>query len=126
MTLFELIKSVSEIITPEQNEYSNYVLYTSDDNGGFLRTRYCWWNKSFKDIKLQDEYKQVLVACNKEINVNDLVNKNDTKLKIQFHYDYLNASFKDAEWDIQMGYCYIYLFNLNTKTYSMEYRECLI
>lgn len=38
MTLYELIKQVSQILTPQTDDFYNYVLYTSDDNGGFLRT----------------------------------------------------------------------------------------
>ena len=126
MTLYELIKQVSDIITPESNIFYNYVVYTSDDNGGFLRTRYCWWDKPLGNRNLCDKYKKVLVTCNKEITVDELVNKTDTKLKIQFHYDYLDPSFEDAEWDIQMGYNYIYLIDLSTNDFVMEYRECPI
>ena len=76
-----------------------------------------------EDRRLQDGYKSVLIACRKEIHAEDLVNKKDTRLKIQFHYEYPNAAFEDADWDVQMGYCYIYLFNLDTKDFIMEYRD---
>ena len=126
MTLYKLIKQLSDLVTPGSNDFYNYILYTSDDNGGFLRTRYCWWDKALVDRNLHGEYRKVLVTCNKEISVDDLANKKDTKLKLQFHYDFLDATFEDAEWDLQMGYRYIYLFNLETNEIVMEYRESLI
>jgi len=125
ITLYELIKQVSDIITPDGIDFYNYVLHTSDDNGGFLRTRHCWWDKSLEDKKLHGEYKKVLVTCNKKISVGDLVNKKDTKLKLQFHYDYFDASFEDADWDRLSGYCYIYLIDCDTRTFVMEYGDAL-
>lgn len=124
MTLYKLIKQVSTLITPESDDFYNYVLFTSDDNGGFLRTRYCWWDEPLADRNILGKYRKVLVACNKEISVVDLVNKKDTELKIQFHYDFYDATFEDAEWDLQIGYSYIYLFNLDNEV-LMEYRECI-
>ena len=37
MTLYELLKEISKILTPETDAFYQYALYTSDDNGGFLR-----------------------------------------------------------------------------------------
>ena len=125
MTLYELIKCVSDIITPETNDFYQYVLYTSDDDGGFLRTRYCWWEKPVSDRKLSRQYTRVLVACAREINEKDLVDREGTKLKLQFHYDYANADFDDADWDLLMGYGYLYLFDLTKNEYIMERRECI-
>ena len=56
MQLYELIRKVSDILTPETDVFYN------DDNGGFLRTRYCWWDRCVKDRSLDDEYKKVLVT----------------------------------------------------------------
>ena len=33
MTLYKLLKQISNIITPENDEFYRYALYTSDDNG---------------------------------------------------------------------------------------------
>ena len=35
MTLYELLKQISDIITPDDNSFYRYALHTSDDNGGF-------------------------------------------------------------------------------------------
>ena len=35
MTLYKLLKQISNIITPENDEFYRYALYTSDDNGFF-------------------------------------------------------------------------------------------
>ena len=35
MTLYELLKEISDILTPNDNAFFDYAIYTSDDNGGF-------------------------------------------------------------------------------------------
>ncbi|MGN0691926.1 MAG: hypothetical protein ACI4K7_06235, partial [Oscillospiraceae bacterium] len=89
MQLYELIQKVSDILTPETNAFYTYVLHTSDDDGGFLRTRYCWWDKCVKDRVLDDDdYKKVLVASGRPIDINHLT-RHDTKyVKLQFEYRY--------------------------------------
>lgn len=39
MTLYQLLARISDIITPQDDTFFKYAIYTSDDNGGFLRTR---------------------------------------------------------------------------------------
>lgn len=57
MTLYELLKQISNIITPENDVFYRYAIYTSDDNGGFLRTRYCWrLDKPVKDRNLGEGF----------------------------------------------------------------------
>ena len=125
MTLHKLVKRVSDIITPGTDEFYKYVLYTSDNNGGFLRTRYCWWDKPFEDRKLPDGYTKVLVTCKKEIIVEDLINKKEPKLELQFWYDSLDAKLDYVECDIEMGYCYIYVFDLVTNAFVVECRKSI-
>ena len=125
MRLCELISRVSEIVTPETNDFYSYILLSSDDNGGFLRTRYCWRNQAFPDRKLHGEYRKIMVACNKEICLNDLKDKSGTNLKLQFHYDILNAEWEDAEWDIELGYRYVYIFDLDTNSFIMQHMDFL-
>lgn len=122
MTLYDLIKQVSDIITPKTDAFYNYILYTSDDNWGFLRTRWCWWDKPVENRRLSDNYEVVMVTSMSRIEVSDFENKEDTVVKLQFHYDYSHAVMEDAVWDLGLLYKYVYLFDLKSKTYTMEYR----
>ncbi len=124
MTLYSLLKEISSIITPEDDSFYTYALYTSDDNDGFLRTRWCWAeDKPIKDCKIGDGYKTVMVTSKREINIDDLKKRPETHVKLQITYSMTNAEIKDAEWDAQLDYCYVYLFDLISKSYTMTYVE---
>ena len=127
MTLYELIKNISSIITPETDDFYEYVIHTSDENGGFLRTRYCWWDKCVEDHKICSDFKKVLVTSKTEIDVNNFRNikdGEDTVVKMQISYDEPNASIEDADWDSQLGYNYIYIFDLVNNTYIKDFIKC--
>ena len=127
MTLYELIKRISAIITPETDDFYEYVIHTSDDNGGFLRTRYCWWDKCVEDRKIRSEFKKVLVTSMTEIDVKKLArlkDGEDTIVKMQLTYSETNATIEDADWDAQHGYNYVYIFDLENNTYTKEYVKC--
>ncbi len=122
MSLYELLKQMSNIITPENDAFFRYAIYTSDDNGGFLRTRYCWWlDRPIKDRELGDGFKTILVTAKQEINANDLNNETDTLVKMQITYSQKEATIEDADWDTQLNYCYVYIFDLTNGTYTMSY-----
>ena len=122
MTLYELLKEISDILTPDNNAFFDYAIYTSDDNGGFLRTRYCRRKDNpLIDIDLGDGYETVLVTSKNEINTADLKDESNTLVKMQITYSNHNATPNDTEWDITLDYCYVYIFDLKTKTYTMTY-----
>lgn len=123
MQLYELIKKVSRILTPETDHFYNYILHTSDDDGGFLRTRYCWWDKCLEDKQLDDEYKKVMVTSRHPIDLDALTDENATYVKLQFHYRYNGEVDEFAEIDVELGYSYIYIFDLENGTFTVEHRE---
>ena len=117
-TLYTLIREISEIITPDSDEFFNYVINTSDDNGGFLRTSYCWKNTPLKDRSLgRRVYKSLMVTMKQPFKEEELYHKPDTLVQLQLDYVNTEASFEDAEWDIQSGYIYVYIFNLEQKSF---------
>lgn len=120
MTLYDLLKQISHIITPEDDSFYNYVLYTSDNNGGFLRTRYCWWDKPLENRKIKESYKRVIVSSTAEIDPKKFLDKSNTYIKMQIHYDIKDASINDVQCDIELGYKYIYIFDLESLTYTLE------
>jgi hypothetical protein len=103
MTLHELLKVVSDILTPDSGLLYDYMLYISDDNGGFLRTRFCWWpEREVIDKELSGEKNVILIAMASEMDVKILQDKNQTPLKLQIHYSNGNAKLEYAKWDASM------------------------
>lgn len=123
MTLYDLLGKISHILTPEDDSFYKYAIYTSDDIGGCLRTRHCWWrDKPVRDRNLGEGYETVLVTSKKEISIEDFKNETDTLVKLQITFSNKNATESDADWDVELGYCHIYLFNLETGTYVKRYK----
>lgn len=122
MTLHELLKQVADIVLPNSGLYE-YMLHTFDDNGGFLRTRYCWWNKPVNDYEKIKDIKLVLLTARSEIKPEQLTDKENTRVKLQLTY---SEDFNgDTEWERQLGYCYCYIVDLENKSYTMRIEEPL-
>ena len=121
MTLYSLLKKISAIITPETDAFYNYAIHTSDDNGGFLRTRYCWrLDNPVEDFDLDEGYSKVMVTAQKPIEEQDLLDETEPQVKMQITYSIQDADIGDAEWDAELSYCYVYIFDLVCGTYSMK------
>ena len=76
-----------------------------------------------KDAELGDGFETVMVTSMNEINTEDLHKKPETLLKLQITYSLTNATTKDSDWDTQLGYCYVYIFDLKARKYTMTYIE---
>lgn len=52
LTLYELLRKVSSILGKNNaNELFEYFIHSMDYNGGFLRSRYCYRDKTLSDFK---------------------------------------------------------------------------
>lgn len=121
MQLHELISEVCEVLRVKGGDLREYMLHTFDDNGGFLRTRYCYLGKELKDKKIGQGYKVVLVTA--ETPIEEAEVGTDVVLKMQLNYNTVYATENDAFFDVESGYCYVYLVDLENKTYSRVYKE---
>ncbi|MDT3843436.1 MAG: hypothetical protein LIV11_02510 [Bacillota bacterium] len=127
MDLYTLLQEISGIVTPETNRFYEYALHTFDDNGGFLRTRYCWWDKCLENRNLKGRVYRIMLLSAKEPITEDsfvpIKNFEDTNAKMQLDYGNTNATFnaKDIDFDIENGYCYVYLIDLEKKTKQMKH-----
>lgn len=122
MTLHELIRQVSDIVLPNGGLYE-YMLHTFDDNGGFLRTRYCWRDAAVKDFEI-GEISSALLAAKNEIRPEQLTDKENARAKFQLTYcmDFNG----DTEWERELGYVFCYVVNLENKSYTLRVEEPLI
>ena len=127
MTLYELLHNVSiKLSETHSEEIYEYFIHAMDDNGGFLRTRYCHWDKELDDHRVPDNIKTVLLAMKKPFDFE----KDDTfyemgdgpwkdvkltSLKMQLFYtDMSDEENLQAElkWCEQMGYRFPILVDL--------------
>lgn len=124
MNLYDLIHQISEILTPNTNSFFEYVINTSDDNGGFLRTCFINKNDKLKNFEIQCMDK-VLVCFAREFVEDDYYNYGMafTKTKLQLFY-WKNVSIPArSRWSCGLGYKYSYVFDLKARTYTYKRNE---
>ena len=129
MTFYELISQISEILTPETNSFYDYLLHSCDDNGGFLRTRWCRWEKALPDFEM--EHQEKVLLCFKSLfrEGDSYYQKDDyavnTLVKLQLFYDNGNIG-SGIEWSRELGYCFACIIDLKNKSYTFTEYEPII
>lgn len=111
MTLYELIEKANSVLTPNSKEFYNYVIWTSDDNWGFLRTCYRKKSKPLEDKRLGD-VSHILISFQEEFDKTFLTTRFEhpfgelTKTKLQFFYDIMDIEYLEDEkqWSERVGF----------------------
>ena len=128
MTLYELLRQVSDILTPQTHSLYGYLLHTSDDNG-FLRTRYCHWDAPVPDHAVSARDK-VLICFRDRFTEGDPYYEEEpirfrdheeklTLVKLQLFYN--DTNFKDAiGWSRLFPYPEACIVDLREKTFAWE------
>ena len=85
-----------------------------------MRTREKWSDEVVPDKHIKDGYKGVIVTTAEPLEVSQLVKTEDlvNPIHMQISYGDTEVHLENAIWDITMGYQYIYIFDLETNTYS--------
>ena len=147
MRLHDLLKQVSAILDPE-DDVLNYFLHTFDDNGGFLRTRHCWWEEEVRNKEIP-ELSKVLVCFEEKfdgdgafyiVEFEDIVEDETildrmspfhrTLVKCELFYgsdqdDWIECNIENSR---QNGFGFAYLVDLKNRTYTVtgkSYQEYL-
>ena len=60
MTLYDLLEQVSDILTPQTSSLYDYMVHTLDDDGGFLRIRFCYWDKPVPNFRITENSSPLL------------------------------------------------------------------
>lgn len=121
MNLYELFQGIADILTPTSHSFYGYLLYALDDNGGFYRTRSCYWEKPIEDRKIHDT-DEVLICFKSPFTEGDeyylpetpAVGKK-TIVKIQL---FPHPAEDDAAWSEELGYKYVCKINLAKKSFE--------
>ena len=96
MNLYELIDRVDEAFTPDTHSLRDYILNTSDDNGGFLRTCFTRKRTPLKDHKISD-LDGTIIGFDIEFNEDIIANYSGgfTPLKMQLWYSNVVHNIED-------------------------------
>ena len=132
MRLYELLEQVSEILTPQTHSLYDYMVHTFDENGGFLRTRYCYWDRPVSDFRIAD-LNEVLICFRQPFREGDpyyeterygenlQFEQKNTLVKMQLFY---TGNIEDnIAWSCQFPYPEAYIINLETKTFEARHYE---
>ncbi|MFV0361468.1 MAG: hypothetical protein ACK5LL_00040 [Suipraeoptans sp.] len=118
MSRYEFLRRVAKILAPQNAEaLFDYIIHSMDDDGGFLRSRYCYWNKVLPDYEEKNEQQIVLAALARPFNFNDETNyyedeEGETKytyLKMQLLLVDLSDDdefYSAGEWSAAVGFPY--------------------
>ena len=110
MTLYDALAKANKELTPDSNLFFFYVLKTSDDNGGFLRTCYCEKKRTLKDREIED-IGFIVVGSQQLITEKRLLDcftrtGIKTKLKLQIYYGMVSSVEEGVEINENLGYKY--------------------
>ena len=122
MKLYDILSVLDTVFTPNTSEFSDYVKFTSDDNG-FLRTCFCKKNYLLENRNISKNCTHVVVACEFPFDRKNLVCKwviypfefEKTMLKMQICFSSKESLEDDVEWNYEMGYKYCYVIDLQRK-----------
>lgn len=137
MTFYEYLRRLAEIIAPESSgALFDYIIHSMDNDGGFLRSRWCRWDDELIEIKGDfGDIRTALVAVRdpelldkpEEYYGEDFGGQITTRLKMQlFYYDHSDkGGFDDsAQWSADMGYPAALKVDMENGTYEViEYDE---
>lgn len=132
MTLYELLKKVSSIVAKNNaDKLFEYIIHSMDYNGGFLRSRYCYWNKTLSDFECGKEPKTLLITLRMPfdfLNSTEYYEEGDftdspfTLLKMQiFLHDLSNKEHMEQEimWSCGVGFAYPIKVDLVAKSFEI-------
>ena len=119
ITLHDALKRFDEEFTPGTSLFSNYVLWTSDDNGGFLRTRFVSKSSPLPN-KNFEEGTFIILAVNGPIDTKKIEYHKDysthklTQLKLQFWWMSISDLEDMLDWNKELGYKNRYVLDCDT------------
>lgn len=131
MTRYELYREIACILSPKHSdELFDYIIHAMDDDGGFLRTRWCYWDTALPDRGLGD-IKTVLVTLRSPFDLEndtgyytheDGYEEKLTKLKMQLFYSDMSDEgvfIDNMEWSAQVSYCYPLKIDLERRSFEL-------
>lgn len=119
-TIYGVLEALDSIFSPNSTKFSDYVKFTSDDNG-FLRTAFCKKKELLKDRPIPSNTTHIVIGCNRDIYEEDLIctwtdepfECEEPLIKMQISFAVGNADEKE-KWTASMGYPICYTVELTS------------
>lgn len=130
MTTYEFYRKTARILTSSNEDaLFDYIIHSMDDNGSFLRSRYCYWTETLPDMKCGD-IQVALFALrspfdfenSKEYYKYEDGSQTFTRLKMQlFFFDLSDEKrfMEEAEWSAAAGFSYPIKIDLRDMSYEI-------
>lgn len=145
MTLYDYIKKISDILTPDTGYFYEYCMHHCDDNGGFLRSCYRWKEEQkLRDRPLHSEKNYAVVSFEKVIDENSFFAFTDiysgnlivrSSSNMQFFYTSYFPFFmtstdevtieEEIEANCGLGFYAAYIIDFDKGTYEIDERNPL-
>lgn len=128
MTRYAFLHRIAEILVPHRaEEFFDFLLHSSDDDGGFLRTRYCYWDKTLPDSAINYQVNCALVTLQRKYdftNLSDFYTSNGgTAIKLQVHFGEYKDEYEfymESEWASSVGFSYPVKIDMEKGTYEIS------
>ena len=129
MTKYEFLHRIAEILVPNQTEaFFRYLLHTSDENGGFLRSHYCFWEKPLPDdTDCNYLVKVALVTMQQRYELDNFpafyTTNGGAAIKLQVHFgEYQDEDdfYLESEWASSVGFSYPVKIDMEKGTYEIS------
>ena len=131
-SMYDFYRKVAKILAGENADaLFDYIIHAMDDDGGFLRSSWCYFDKILQDWKFGADINTALVTLQKPFDfqkskkyyVEDIPKAGtETELKMQlFYYDLSDEKrFKDdAQWSAEVGFFYPVKIDMVNETYEV-------
>ncbi len=130
MLMHDYCQKIAQILSKGKEEtLYKYLVHSTDDNYGFLRTRFCYWDKELPNKKIKNINTALLSLnspCDFSPSTNYYENVNvkagtGTVLKVQLFYFDLSdkKKFRDmARWSARVGFPYSIKIDMLNETFE--------
>lgn len=129
---YDFYRKLARILARDnEEELFQYIIHSMDDDGGFLRSRYCYWSKELPNPESGREIKTALVALRSPFNFMsstkyyeeaEVKDGTSTILKMQVFYFDLSKeeSFIDeTKWSAGVGFPYPIKVDMVNETFEI-------
>lgn len=118
MTLYDLIKAISNDITPNTNNLYNYILYTCEDNLTFLRSSCLTFSEPLPNREIE-EIEWVVIGFKEPVNnESDFILHNNrcpsNLLQVYFN-NHLRTLEQAKEINKNLGFPYLFTLKFDKK-----------
>lgn len=126
MTSYDFYMRIAEILVPENPEVLfDYILNAMDDNGGFLRTRFRYFENPLPNKEGPYDKQYALVVLRQNFDLNDVskyYRKTDNR-ETALNMEIFAYSFSDDEYDLAKSYVTFYRYPIKIDLVNGTYKE---